>query len=84
MMQLMPATADRFGVSNPYDPLANMNGGARYLRWLLDRFNDPRLAVAAYNAGEGAVSKYGNRVPPYPETQKYVERVMGYYRSFKQ
>ncbi len=82
MMQLMPATADRFGVSNPYDPLANMNGGARYLRWLLDRFNDPRLAVAAYNAGEGAVQKYGNQIPPYAETQNYVVRVMDFYQRY--
>lgn len=82
MMQLMPATADRFGVTNPYDPLANMNGGARYLRWLLDRFNDPRLAVAAYNAGEGAVQKYGNQIPPYSETQNYVVRVMDFYQRY--
>lgn len=82
MMQLMPATADRFGVTNPYDPVANMHGGARYLRWLLDRFNDPRLAVAAYNAGEGAVQKYGNQIPPYSETQTYVVRVMDFYQRY--
>lgn len=81
LMQLMPGTAERFGVGNPYDPMANMNGGARYLRWLLDKFNDPRLAVAAYNAGEGAVQKYGNQIPPYQETQTYVVRVMGYYQQ---
>ena len=83
LMQLMPATAERFGVDNPYDPIANMHGGARYLRWLLDRFNDPRLAVAAYNAGEGAVQKYGNQVPPYQETQTYVVRVLNFYQHYR-
>ena len=82
LMQLMPGTAERFGVSNPYDPIANMHGGARYLRWLLDRFNDQRLAVAAYNAGEGAVQKYGNQVPPYRETQTYVVRVLDFYQRY--
>ena len=83
LMQLMPGTAERFGVKNPYDPVANMNGGARYLRWLLDRFNDTRLAVAAYNAGEGAVQKYGNQIPPYQETQTYVVRVLDYYQRYR-
>ena len=83
LMQLMPGTAERFGVSNPYDPIANMHGGARYLRWLLDRFNDPRLAVAGYNAGEGAVQKYGNQVPPYRETQTYVVRVLDFYQRYR-
>jgi soluble lytic murein transglycosylase-like protein len=83
LMQLMPGTATRFGVTNPYDPVANMNGGARYLRWLLDRFNDPRLAVAAYNAGEGAVQKYGNQIPPYRETQNYVVRVLDFYQRYR-
>ncbi len=83
LMQLMPGTAERFGVANPYDPIANMNGGARYLRWLLDRFNDPRLAVAAYNAGEGAVQKYGNQIPPYRETQTYVVRVLDFYQRYR-
>jgi hypothetical protein len=83
MMQLMPGTADRFGVSNPYDPVANMHGGARYLRWLLDYFNDTRLAVAAYNAGEGAVQKYGNQIPPYRETQNYVVKVLDYYQRYR-
>jgi hypothetical protein len=80
LMQLMPATAARFGVSNSYDPVANMQGGARYLRWLLDRFQDTRLAVAAYNAGEGAVQRYGNQVPPFRETQTYVVRVLNLYQ----
>ena len=83
LMQLMPGTAERFGVSNPYDPIANMHGGARYLRWLLDRFNDPRLAVAGYTAGEGAVQKYGNQVPPYQETQTYVVRVLDFYQRYR-
>ncbi len=83
MMQLMPGTADRFGVGNPYDPIANMHGGARYLRWLLDLFNDPRLAVAAYNAGEGAVQRYGNQIPPYRETQNYVVKVLDYYQQYR-
>ena len=81
LMQLMPATAARFGVSNSYDPVANMNGGARYLRWLLDQFQDTRLAVAAYNAGEGAVQRYGNQIPPFPETQTYVVRVLNLYQQ---
>ncbi len=84
LMQLMPGTAERFGVGNPYDPIANMHGGARYLRWLLDRFNDTRLAVAAYNAGEGAVQKYGNQIPPYPETQNYVVKVLNYHQQYQQ
>jgi soluble lytic murein transglycosylase-like protein len=83
LMQLMPGTAERFGVNNPYDPIANMHGGARYLRWLLDQFNDTRLAVAAYNAGEGAVQKYGNQIPPYQETQTYVVRVLNFYQQYR-
>ena len=83
LMQLMPGTANRFGVGNPYDPVANMEGGARYLRWLLDLFNDTRLAVAAYNAGEGAVQRYGNQIPPYRETQNYVVKVLGYYQQYR-
>ncbi|HPF58130.1 MAG TPA: transglycosylase SLT domain-containing protein [Candidatus Competibacteraceae bacterium] len=83
LMQLMPGTAERFGVSNAYDPVANMHGGARYLRWLLDRFNNTQLAVAAYNAGEGAVQKYGNQIPPYKETQTYVTRVLNFYQQYR-
>ena len=83
LMQLMPGTAERFGVRNAYDPVANMHGGARYLRWLLDQFNDTRLAVAAYNAGEGAVQKYGNQIPPYKETQTYVDRVLSFYQQYR-
>ena len=83
LMQLMPGTAERFGVSNAYDPVANMHGGARYLRWLLNRFNNIHLAIAAYNAGEGAVQKYGNQIPPYKETQTYVTRVIDFYQKYQ-
>ena len=77
LMQLMPETAASLGVRNPYDPAQNVAGGTRYLRGLLDRFKgDTRLAVAAYNAGPNAVEKYGD-VPPYSETQNYVQNVLG-------
>lgn len=75
LMQLMPATAARFGVRNIFDPAQNIEGGARYVRFLLDYFGgDVRLALAGYNAGEGAVNKY-NGVPPYRETQEYVRLI---------
>jgi soluble lytic murein transglycosylase-like protein len=75
LMQLMPATARRFGVTNAFDPAQNIRGGVQYLGWLLKRFNgDLKLAAAGYNAGEGAVAKYKG-VPPYAETQRYVQRV---------
>ena len=74
-MQLMPATASRFGVANSFDVAQNIHGGTRYLRWLLDRFErDPERSVAAYNAGEGNVDKYDG-VPPFRETVEYVKRV---------
>ncbi|HVF86687.1 MAG TPA: lytic transglycosylase domain-containing protein [Pyrinomonadaceae bacterium] len=76
LMQLMPATAARFGVSNIFDPRQNIEGGARYMRFLLNFFDGSvDLALAGYNAGEGAVLKYGGRVPPYNETQEYVRRI---------
>ena len=76
LMQLMPGTAIRYGVTNIFDPRQNIEGGARYLRFLLDRFDgDLNLALAGYNAGEGAVEKYGWRIPPYSETQEYVRRI---------
>ena len=82
LMQLMPATARRFGVTKIYDPQQNIHAGVRYMRWLLDKFDgDMVLALAGYNAGEGAVMKYGNRVPPYRETQEYVRRITGRYSS---
>lgn len=75
LMQLMPATARRFGVGNAFDAAQNIRGGVQYLAWLLKRFNgDLTLAAAGYNAGEGAVDKYRG-VPPYSETQRYVQRV---------
>jgi len=76
LMQLMPGTARRFGVSSIWDPRQNVEGGARYMRFLLNMFKgDVSLALAGYNAGEGAVMKYGYRVPPYNETQEYVRRI---------
>jgi soluble lytic murein transglycosylase-like protein len=83
LMQLMPKTAKRYGVDNPLDPTQNVRGGARYLRYLLKKYhNDRNLALAAYNAGEASVAKYGNQIPPYPETTDYVPRVMEYYRRY--
>ncbi|WP_220550323.1 lytic transglycosylase domain-containing protein [Stenotrophomonas lacuserhaii] len=76
LMQLMPATARRFGVRDRFDPAQNLRGGAAYLAWLLTHFNhDLDLALAAYNAGEGSVHRHGNRVPPFAETQAYVQAV---------
>jgi soluble lytic murein transglycosylase-like protein len=76
LMQLMPATAREYGVRNAYDPAENINAGVKHLRSLLDRF-DVRLAVAAYNAGAGAVQRYGG-VPPYRETRDYVRKVLSF------
>ena len=83
LMQLMPATALNMGVLNAFDPRQNVLGGARFLRVLANRFNgDLMLTVAAYNAGEGAVQKYGG-VPPYAETRRYVRRVLHHYYNFR-
>lgn len=83
-MQLMPATAARFGVTSIYDPQQNIFAGVKYMRWLLNRFDgDIRLALAGYNAGEGAVIKYGNQIPPYSETQEYVRRITARYNSIR-
>ncbi|HEY6404078.1 MAG TPA: lytic transglycosylase domain-containing protein [Blastocatellia bacterium] len=82
LMQLMPATAARFGVKNIFDPEQNIHGAAQYLRVLLDMFDgDVRLALAGYNAGEGAVKKYGYAVPPYPETINYVRKISRRYTT---
>lgn len=76
LMQLMPFTAMRYGVTNIFDPRLNIEGGARYVRFLFDRFDgDINLVLAGYNAGEGAVEKYGWHIPPYAETQEYVRRI---------
>jgi soluble lytic murein transglycosylase-like protein len=84
LMQLMPATARRYGVENPLDPKQNIYGGAAYLRHLLTLFGDDlNLALAAYNAGEGAVMEYGHRIPPYRETAQYVPKVLSYYKRYK-
>jgi soluble lytic murein transglycosylase-like protein len=81
LMQLMPATATRFGVSNPYDARQNVHAGARYLKFLMDRFgHDIRLALAAYNAGEEAVERNGGQIPPFSETMAYVPRVLKIYK----
>jgi soluble lytic murein transglycosylase-like protein len=83
LMQLMPGTASGLGVTNSYDPAQNVWGGTRYVRGLLDRFGgNTELAVAAYNAGPGAVEKY-NGVPPYAQTQNYVQNVLASYEKYK-
>ena len=84
LMQIMPSTARELGISKPFDPHESIKGGARYLRRLLTIFDDKLpLALAAYNAGPGVVSRF-NRIPPIQETQKFVRRVMYYYQAFKQ
>lgn len=83
LMQLMPQTARRYGVKDRSNAEQNINGGTRYLRHLLELYKfDIRLALAAYNAGETAVAKYGNNIPPYPETQAYVKRVVSRYQKY--
>jgi hypothetical protein len=84
LMQLMPATAIRFGVTNIFDPQQNIDAGVKYMRWLLDTFGqDMQLALAGYNAGEGAVMKYGNQIPPYRETRDYVARITARYEQIR-
>ena len=84
LMQLIPATADRFNVANPFDPAQNIRGGVQYLAWLLDRFdNNVTLAAAGYNAGEGNVDRFGG-VPPFNETQRYVERVATLHARYRE
>ena len=80
LMQLMPQTAHDMGLTDPYDPAQNLEGGSRYLRSMIDKFGDLPLAIAAYNAGPGAVTK-AHGIPPYPETQHYVKHVLDLYRE---
>lgn len=82
LMQLMPSTAAGLGVTDIHDAAQNLGAGSRYLKQQIERFGDLRLALAAYNAGPGAVSRYGG-VPPYAETQAYVDKVLGYYQQYR-
>lgn len=85
LMQLMPATARRYRVSDVFDPAENVRGGAEYLAALLKKFDDDlRLALAAYNAGETAVLRHGRRIPPFRETASYVPKVVETYRKYRQ
>ncbi len=84
LMQLMPETARQYGVRNRRNPADNINGGSRYLKYLLKLFNNNLvLALAAYNSGEKTVKKYGNKVPPFKETRNYVKKVIYYYKQYK-
>lgn len=84
LMQLMPETAQRYGATDRFDPVQNLHAGARYLSDLLKRFNgNVSLALAAYNAGENNVVKYGNQIPPFPETRTYVPRVLDLYHKYR-
>ena len=84
LMQLMPVVARHYGVADPLDPTQNLHGGAKHLRHLLRKFKNNRsLALAAYNAGEGRVARYGNQIPPYRETTDYVPRVLGFYKQYR-
>ena len=83
LMQLMPVTAQRFAVKDPFDPKQSIYAGTQYLHKLLKEFKTKQLALAAYNAGEGTVRRYNKQIPPYPETQNYVSKVMGFYRYYQ-
>lgn len=83
LMQLMPETAKRFHVTDPFNAQQNIAAGTRYLKILLAEFKTKELALAAYNAGEGTVRRYNNQIPPYPETKKYVKKVLDFYRYYK-
>lgn len=83
LMQLMPETARRYGVGNRRNPADNLNGGTHYLSDLLHKYNNNlKLALAAYNAGESTVERYGNRIPPFEETREYIAKVISYYREY--
>ena len=83
LMQIMPANLNEFGVSDPFNPRDNVMGGTRYLKSLMTKYNsDLTLSLAAYNAGPGAVDKY-KTIPPYPETEKYIEKVLRLYSQYK-
>jgi soluble lytic murein transglycosylase-like protein len=83
LMQLMPATAATLQVKDSFHPETNIDGGVRYLRYLMNMFNgNVPLVLAAYNAGENAVMRHNNRIPPYPETQTYVKRVLNYFDGY--
>jgi len=84
LMQIMPQNYSFLDIRDPFNPMENIMGGARYLRDMLDRFKELRLALAAYNAGPEAVDKYNLRIPPYPETVDYVRRVLQYYKAYGQ
>ncbi len=86
LMQLMPGTADYLGVNDPFDPYQNIMGGCRYLALQLKAFNSLPLALAAYNAGPGAITRTSKGtcvIPPYPETRRYVREVMGHYKAYR-
>ena len=84
LMQLMPENVKRMNISDPFDPWENINGGARYFREMLDRFEGRlSLSLAAYNAGPTTVERYDYRIPPYRETENYVEKVLSYYYKYK-
>ncbi|MEG3638592.1 lytic transglycosylase domain-containing protein [Magnetococcus sp. PR-3] len=84
LMQLMPQTARMYGVSDRTDPQENIQAGSRHLRYLMRKYkNNIKLTLAAYNAGEGAVRRYGNRIPPYRETQNYVRKVIRFYKQYR-
>lgn len=83
LMQLMPETALRFGVDDPFDPKQSIHAGTEYLYKLMQEFKSKELALAAYNAGEGAVRRYNKQIPPFPETEQYVNKVMGFYWYYR-